>query len=311
MELSEMVNNSQGQGDMPLSCSNIALTLDFNKPHRFLDVSHSSLAYWKVGTGPDLLLIHGFPLHSATYRKVVPFLAEHFTCHLLDLPGTGSTRAGLNARYSFSDHAQTMLEAVNILELSHYAILAHDSGGGIARFVAENNKAVFGLVLAGTEIPGHYTWLVRLVLLVGKVPNGMMILARMLKIKSYRHSIIGLGGCFNDKSLIDQDFSDWFVRPLIESDLVAEGQSRFLKSITTSQIDELEHVHRNIAAPVQLLWGENDPYFPVNAARKMLSTFSNGADFQTIENGRLFIHEEYPKQFADYATEFLLKNQGD
>ena len=65
--------------------------LPLGRPHRMLDVGHSQVPYWCFGEGPDLFFVHGWPLTSATWRELVPSLSEHFTCHLIDLPGTGES----------------------------------------------------------------------------------------------------------------------------------------------------------------------------------------------------------------------------
>jgi haloalkane dehalogenase len=58
---------------------------------RFLELPHGRLAYYRFGRGPDVVMVHGWPLHAATYRHVIPALAERYTLHLFDLPGTGHT----------------------------------------------------------------------------------------------------------------------------------------------------------------------------------------------------------------------------
>jgi hypothetical protein len=95
-------------------------------PHRFLDVGHSRLAYWKFGRGPDLVFVHGWPLHAATFRRLLPYLADAFTCHLVDLPGTGQTRSTPGARIDLLAHAVTVRAAIDLLGLSRYAFVAHD-----------------------------------------------------------------------------------------------------------------------------------------------------------------------------------------
>lgn len=41
------------------------------------------------GSGPPLLLLHGYPQSHVCWHKVAPQLAEHFTLVLPDLPGYG------------------------------------------------------------------------------------------------------------------------------------------------------------------------------------------------------------------------------
>ena len=40
-------------------------------PHRWVDVGDARLAYRRIGSGPDVFFVHGWPLSSATWRGVV------------------------------------------------------------------------------------------------------------------------------------------------------------------------------------------------------------------------------------------------
>ena len=42
-----------------------------------------------VGQGPDLVLLHGWAMHSGVFGALVERLAPRFTLHLVDLPGHG------------------------------------------------------------------------------------------------------------------------------------------------------------------------------------------------------------------------------
>lgn len=41
------------------------------------------------GHGPDLVMLHGWSMHSGVWHLLADSLAEHFTLHLVDLPGHG------------------------------------------------------------------------------------------------------------------------------------------------------------------------------------------------------------------------------
>ena len=45
-----------------------------------------------VGTGPDLILIHGWAMHGGIFAPLTPLLAERFRVHVVDLPGHGFSR---------------------------------------------------------------------------------------------------------------------------------------------------------------------------------------------------------------------------
>lgn len=42
-----------------------------------------------VGHGPDLVLLHGWSMHSGVWHPLIEGLAKRFTLHLVDLPGHG------------------------------------------------------------------------------------------------------------------------------------------------------------------------------------------------------------------------------
>ena len=45
-----------------------------------------------IGNGPNLVLIHGWGMHSAVWQPMIKKLSKMFTLHLVDLPGMGLSR---------------------------------------------------------------------------------------------------------------------------------------------------------------------------------------------------------------------------
>ena len=42
-----------------------------------------------LGSGPDLVLIHGWAMHGGVFAPLLRELSAHFECHVVDLPGHG------------------------------------------------------------------------------------------------------------------------------------------------------------------------------------------------------------------------------
>lgn len=283
--------------------------LDFNRPRQYIEANGAHLAHWKIGSGPDLVFVHGFPLHSATWRNVVPILAENFTCHLIDLTGTGKTHSGIGVDYSLEGKADTLYAAVKALGLKKYGLVSHNSGGVVARFLAAKDPdSVTGLVISGSETPGHFSLLIRLLIGYGKNPFIFKLIIQSMKIKAVRNSLLGFGACFYDRSHIDGSFSDFFVQPILSSEAVVTGHFNSLKTVKIKALNRLFDAHKKLKTPVQLIWGAEDPFFPVKNARKMMQELPKGSEFVEIEKARLFVHEEHPERFANIARNFLLNN---
>lgn len=281
-------------------------------PHRFLDVGHSRLAYWRFGRGPDVVFVHGWPLTAATFRHLIPRLADAFTCHLVDLPGAGLTEHGPDtSMINLSAHAATVRAAIDALGLAGYALVAHDSGGLIARMVAAGDPArVRALVLGNTEIPGHAPWLVTAYALAARLPGGTRLIGALMRSRTVRRSRLAFRGCFADPSYLDGDFHDLFVAPLLSSPRARAAQLSLLRTIHSSDVERLVDAHARISAPVQLVWGTDDPFFPIDKARGMLEQFAGPARLDPIEGGKLFAHEDRAADFAALARPFLAAAAG-
>ena len=275
----------------------------FARPHDFIRVAEGRLAYWRFGSGPDVVLIHGWPVHAATFRKIVPALSKQFTLHLFDLPGSGQTH--WSGRIDFPSHAAAIRGAIDALGLTSHAILAHDSGGVTARLLAADDPRVFGLILGNTEIPGHHPPVVKLYAWISKHPSLSALVLKSMRIRAVRRSPLGFGGVFTDRAYVDGEFGDLFVRPLLASNELAEAQLELFRNLDFAMLDGLAAVHRRILAPVLCIWGTEDPFFPIGKARRMLEQFAGGAELVEIEQAKLFTHEDHPEAFAAHAATFL------
>jgi haloalkane dehalogenase len=280
-------------------------------PTRTVTVGPVDVATWTVGHGPDLVLIHGWPLHSATWRRHVPVLAEHFTCHLIDMPGAGATRCQPGAGGGLPDYARITRAVLDALGLRRYALLAHDSGGAVARLLAARDRErVTALVIAGTEIPGWRPWQLRSFLALAKIPGGAAALTSTLRVGFIRRSRFGFAGCFRDPRYADGEFFELFVDPLLHSRETVAGQLGLLRHFDWRVIDDLAAAHAATTAPACLIWGSDDAFFPAERARAMTRQFGGEAEFHVIDGGRLFVHEDHPEQFLAIALPFLRRHIG-
>lgn len=88
------------------------------------------------GSGPPLLLLHGFPQTHLMWRGVAPLLARDFTVVCADLRGYG--RSGCpdstadHAPYAKRSMARDMVDAMDRLGYPRFAVAGHDRGGRVA-----------------------------------------------------------------------------------------------------------------------------------------------------------------------------------
>ena len=268
-----------------------------NPPHRFIDVGGAEVAYRTVGQGPDVLFVHGWPVNSATFRRLLPFLVDHVTCHLIDLPGAGTSRFDSASDLTIDGHIRSVRRVIDELDLSSVALVGHDSGGLIARHAIAGDSRLRSLVLLDTEPSTGVSWKFRTFLFGRHVPGFGNVLGWVAGRPRLRKSGLIFGDAVVDRSHLDGDFEEFFFRPLHESREHRVAAGRLLKSFNYDLIDELESLHRRIDVPVALVWGEHDRFFPVEKARKMLDDFRQ-ATLHVIPDSGLFAHEERPEDVA-------------
>jgi haloalkane dehalogenase len=286
------------------------MSIDFATPHSFLDVGHSQLAYYKFGRGPDLVFVHGWPLSAATWRHLVTELAEHYTCHLIDLPGTGNTKTGPSAKIDLREHAVTVRAAIDRLKLERYALVAHDSGGFVARLVAADDPRATALVLGNTEIPNHTPPAILAFIALQKLGLGRTAMNALLRSSWLRRSALGFGGCFTHAEYVDGDFKTVLLDPLATPEGLA-GHLRLLDGISSKTLAGMRELHARISIPTALVWGTDDPWFPLAKARPMMAQFAGPTRLFPIEGGKLFVHEDRAREFAVATREFLSTNFGN
>lgn len=273
----------------------------FRSPPRHLDVGAGEVAVRTVGTGPDVLFVHGWPVSGATFRGLLPHLVDHVTCHVLDLPGAGSSRFGPDTELTIDRHIATVRRVVELLDLDRVAVVGHDSGGLIVRHALSADPRVAAMGLIDTEQDRGLSWRFRAFLAARHLPGFAPALGRAVASRRLRRSQLVLGGAFADRSLLDGEFDEFFLQPLHRDPDRLDAAVRLLRTFDPRYVRELGALHRATTVPVQLVWGEQDAFFPVAWARQMTGTFPD-ARLATIPGAGLFSHEERP---ADVARALL------
>ncbi len=105
-----------------------------------------SLYVERVGSGPDLVMLHGWGLHGGLFGPVVESLANHYCLHLVDLPGHG--RSGMTTGdYTLSTVAKVVAENVP----QDTVWLGWSLGGRVALQAAADRYAIEKLILVGAS----------------------------------------------------------------------------------------------------------------------------------------------------------------
>ncbi len=282
---------------MPAISAAEASDLFRRAPDRFLDVGAGEAAYRKVGEGPDVLFVHGWPVTSATFRLLLPHLVEHVTCHLIDLPSSGSSRFDASTPLSVAQHITSVRRVIDLLGLDSVAVVGHDSGGMIARHAVAGDPRLRAMGLIDTEHSEGLSWRFKGFISARYLPGIGATLGWAAGNRAVRRNRLVFGGAFHDRSLLDGEFDELFLQPLHTNREMRAALVKVLKSFDMQHVRDLTELHRRITVPVQLVWGERDIFFPVSMAQKMVATFPD-AQLSVIPGAGLFSHEERPAAVA-------------
>lgn len=108
--------------------------------------------YRRAGSGPPVLLLHGFPQTLAMWAKVAPLMGANFTVVCVDLRGYGDSDkpacAADCSNYSFRAMAEDQLALMRSLGFERYHVVGHDRGGRTGhRMALDHPEALMSLAV--------------------------------------------------------------------------------------------------------------------------------------------------------------------
>jgi pimeloyl-ACP methyl ester carboxylesterase len=122
------------------------------------DVNGTTLHYVRGGTGPAVILLHGFPQDWYEFHQVMPPLATMFTVIAADLRGIGGSKATPGG-YDAANLAEDIRQLAQHLNLESAYIVGHDLGGIVAyAFAGLYPEKARGVMILDVPLPGIEPW---------------------------------------------------------------------------------------------------------------------------------------------------------
>jgi haloacetate dehalogenase len=127
-----------------------------------VDVGEVRLRVRRGGSGPGLLLLHGYPQSHLMWLQIAPALAEHFTVVAPDLRGYG----GSSKPASTPDHAAHSKRAMAAdgvalmreLGFAEFDVIGHDRGGRVGYRMALDHPAAVRRLSVLDIVPTAEVW---------------------------------------------------------------------------------------------------------------------------------------------------------
>lgn len=126
-------------------------------PLLMTDVNGQTIAYRKMGDGPPVLLLHGYPQTHALWAQVAPLLAARFTVIMADLRGYGDSSKPEGAQnYTFRDLGADQLALMAHLGFERFHLVGHDRGARTAHRMALDAPGRIESLTLMDIVPTHH-----------------------------------------------------------------------------------------------------------------------------------------------------------
>jgi pimeloyl-[acyl-carrier protein] methyl ester esterase len=251
-----------------------------------------SLHIETVGSGPDVMLIHGWGMHGGVWSDVRDQLAQDYRVHVVDLPGMGYSQpiAGFDLE---------RLANVLAMELPESATLVGWSlGGQMAMQVALDHPGkVNRLVLVGSTprfVQGD-DWQ------AGIAPEVFRQFAAQVAADYHDTMTRFLGlqafGGEASRTLLRELKERFFARPAPDAGTLREALAILLETDLRTELPRLR-------LPVLLVHGNRDTLAPAAASRWMAQQFPQ-AQLHVIEGASHAPFLSHPETFMHTVRTFL------
>jgi pimeloyl-ACP methyl ester carboxylesterase len=122
-------------------------------------IDNVQLHYLTAGTGPAIILLHGYTQTSRMWRPIIPLLAEKFTVIAPDLPGIGNSSIPADKDIGMITAAKEIHDLVQSLKIDKARVVGHDIGLMVAyAYAAQFPNATEKLAVMDAFLPGVEGW---------------------------------------------------------------------------------------------------------------------------------------------------------
>ena len=251
----------------------------------FTQINGMKIHYIEQGTGPDVLLLHGWGASSESFKGIMSSLSDR--CHLvaIDFPGCGESDLPKTA-LNIDDYVDLVLKFCESLGLEAPILIGHSHGCRVI------------MKLCGTKLMEPK----KIVMLGGAGIKPRFNLKKEIKIKTFKAVKGFLGLPFfkkNSEELINKarvrfGSADYSSAP----EVMRKTMVNLINQDMTPYIPE-------IIASTLLVWGENDTATPIREAKIIENGVSGSTKLHIIKDAGHWAMVEKPAEVLGHIAEFL------
>jgi pimeloyl-ACP methyl ester carboxylesterase len=271
--------------------------------HEFLETRDLRIHYAERGSGPPLVLLHGWPQHWWCWRELIGPLSEHFRVICPDLRGFGWSEAPASG-YELYQLRDDLLGLLDGLRIDRTSLVGHDWGSQVGYQVCldspgriERYVAVAGAhpwTASGLPVKGYFrAWEV----LINSSPVGPWAIRRLgvpeLCLRDWRRR-----GRFTAEEV------QIYLAPLFLPGSLRASKLRYRSFLLREAPAYIRHHKRyRLSVPTLHLNGELDPL--TQHIPDSYRSFADQMELELVPDCGHFVAEERPDWFWKRLLRFL------
>jgi haloacetate dehalogenase len=275
----------------------------------------------RAGSGPPLLLLHGFPQTHLMWRDVAAALARDFTVVCADLPGYGQSDCppsdADHTPYSKRSMAKDMVDVMDALGLGRFSLAGHDRGARVAYRTALDHPERVERLAVLDVLPVDITWeLADARLALGFWPWSLLAQPEPLPerlLGAAPEAVIddALGGEWGSPAdAFDDEVREAYVAALSEPEHVHAICEEYRAAATVDREHDAadRRAGRRIACPTLALWSAEGVlstwYVDEGGPLALWRELADHVEGRAVDGGHFF-PEEYPLDTAAALADFF------
>jgi pimeloyl-ACP methyl ester carboxylesterase len=263
------------------------------------------VAYRRAGSGPAIVLVHGITSTSATWERVMPYLAADFTVIAPDLIGHGES-AKPRGDYSLGAYASGVRDLMVALGHESATYVGHSLGGGVVMQLAyQFPERCERLVLVDSGGLGRD---LNLLLRAATLPLSEVVLPLLAstRLLDAGRSVGRFVGRLGLRAGTDVEELARGHASLADP----EARAAFVQTLRTivdpmgQRVSATDRLYLAENIPFLIIWGERDRIIPVEhglAAHELVPS----SRLELFEGAGHFPHLDEPQHFLDVLLDFI------
>lgn len=268
----------------------------------YLTAQGLRIFYREQGSGPPVLLLHGWPTSSQLWRNIAPRLAGARRVVALDLPGFGGSDKPTDTAYSFDFFEAVLNDALRALNIERAALVVHDLGGPVGLYWAVRHpERVEKLIILNTLVYPEIHWGPRMFLMGLNTP----LLRRVFGTRGFIWLTLFLGMQRKDK--LTRELQQMYQAPF-EAPGARRAMIRTWGDLGRDGFTTISERLPKLPAPVRVIYGAKDPVLhDVAGTARRLQKDLPRVEITALDRCGHFLQEDDPETVARLMADFLSK----